>query len=105
MITVECKIHSSMEKVWLCWTKPEHIQKWYFASFDWHAPYAENDLKVDGKFKTTMSAKDGSFSFDLEGVYTEIKKYDTIAFTLADGRKVKITFSNFDTDIDRKSVV
>ncbi|MEQ8808741.1 MAG: SRPBCC domain-containing protein, partial [Imperialibacter sp.] len=60
---------------------------------DWHAPFAENDPKTGGKFKTTMAAKDGSFSFDFEGVYSLVKKNEQIAYGLADGRQVNITFT------------
>ncbi len=91
--TVETAIKEPIEKVWKYWTEPKHITRWYNASDDWHAPYAENDLRVDGKFKTTMAAKDGSVSFDFEGVYTNIKEYKVIEYTINDGRKVKITFS------------
>jgi uncharacterized protein YndB with AHSA1/START domain len=40
-----------------------------------------------------MAAKDGSFSFDFEGVYTKVQEYKAIEYTLSDGRKVQITFS------------
>jgi uncharacterized protein YndB with AHSA1/START domain len=92
MITVTTSIEASIEKVWDAWTNPTHITQWYHASEDWHAPYADNDLRIGGKFKTTMAAKDGSFSFDLEGVYTKVELHNYIAYTLPDGRKVEITF-------------
>ncbi len=78
LITVETTIKAPVEKVWKYWTEPEHITQWYNTSDDWHAPYADNDLRVDGKFKTTMAAKDGSTAFDLEGVYTKIEEYKGI---------------------------
>jgi uncharacterized protein YndB with AHSA1/START domain len=93
-VTVETVVKTPIEKAWKFWNDPKHITKWYYASDDWHAPYAENDLRVNGKFKTTMSAKDGSFSFDFEGTYTAIQENKLIEFTIADGRKVKITFSD-----------
>jgi uncharacterized protein YndB with AHSA1/START domain len=93
MITVECNVKSLISKVWEYFTGPEHIMNWYHASDDWHVPYAENELKINGKFKTTMAAKDGSFSFDFEGIYTNILDQSIIEYTLADGRKVKITFT------------
>lgn len=40
-----------------------------------------------------MEAKDGSFGFDFGGTYDEVKLYEIISYTLADGRKVKITFN------------
>ena len=57
-IIVQITVNVPVEKAWELWTKPEHIVKWYYASDDWHAPNAENDLKVNGKFKTRMEAKD-----------------------------------------------
>ena len=93
-ITVETTIKAPVEKVWKHWTDPKDITQWCNASDDWHAPYADNDLRMDGKFKTTMAAKDGSTSFDFEGIYTNIQPYKVIEYTIGDGRKVKITFSS-----------
>lgn len=92
-ITVETTVKANLEKVWHYWNEPAHICNWYFASNDWHAPAAENDLRVDGKFKTTMAAKDGSMAFDFEGVYTNVLPQQLIEYVLEDGRKVKISFS------------
>ena len=94
MITITTTVEASIEKVWDAWTNPIHITQWYQASDDWHAPYTDNDVRVDGTFKTTMAAKDGSFSFDLEGVYTKVELHKYIAYTLSDGRNVEITFNN-----------
>jgi len=92
MITVKSTINASIDKVWNFWTLPEHITKWSFASPDWHTPFAENDLREGGKFKSTMAAKDGSMSFDFEGEYTLVKQNEAIEYVMADGRKVEITF-------------
>lgn len=91
-ITVSTTVNAPVEKVWQYWNEPDHITKWCQASDDWHAPYAENDVKPGGKFKTTMAAKDGSYSFDFEGVYTSIILYNLLEYTMADGRKVKVIF-------------
>jgi len=95
-ITVETMVNSPIEKVWSCWSEPRHITKWCQASDDWHAPYADNDLRTGGKFKTTMAAKDGSFSFDFEGVYDNVEKYKVIEYKISDGRSVKIVFTPTD---------
>jgi uncharacterized protein YndB with AHSA1/START domain len=92
--TVETTVNAPVTKVWECWTKPEHITKWCHASDDWHAPYAENDPQTDGKFKTTMAAKDGSFSFDFEGAYTKVVENSLIEYGIGDGRAVKIVFTS-----------
>jgi uncharacterized protein YndB with AHSA1/START domain len=91
-ITVEATIKSPVEKVWDAWNQPKHITQWCAASDDWHAPRAENDLRVGGKFTTTMAAKDGSMSFDFGGVYTKLEPLKTIHYTIDDGRKVQISF-------------
>lgn len=93
-VTVESIINAPVEKVWKYWNEPSHITKWCAASDDWHAPFAENDLRVDGQFKTTMAAKDGSFSFDFGGVYTKVEEHKAIDYTMGDGRKVQIQFSS-----------
>lgn len=95
-ITVETTVNKPVAKVWESWTRPEHIMQWCSASDDWHAPYADNDLRVDGHFKTTMAAKDGSFSFDFGGVYTTVADCSRIEYTLGDGRKVSIHFTGED---------
>lgn len=91
-ITVEALINAPIEKVWECWTAPEHIIQWNRASDDWHCPKAVNDLKVGGHFSFTMAAKDGSFSFDFEGNYDEVVENKRIAYTMSDGRKAEVTF-------------
>jgi uncharacterized protein YndB with AHSA1/START domain len=92
-ITVETTINAPIEKVWEYWNEPEHITGWAFASDDWEAPAAENDLRVGSKFKTTMAAKDKSASFDFTGVYTAVKEYQLIEYDLDDGRHVKVEFT------------
>lgn len=92
MITVQNTINASMEKVWELWTAPEHVVKWNNASDDWHTPFAENDLRIGGKFKYTMASKDGTMRFDFEGIYTNVVNPSLIEYEMADGRKVKIVF-------------
>jgi len=93
-ITIEAVIKAPVKKVWELWTNPEHITKWNYASDDWHTPKAENDLRAGGKFSYRMEAKDGSFGFDFGGVYDEVKPNALIAYTLGDGRKAKIVFTD-----------
>ncbi|MDD5361896.1 MAG: SRPBCC family protein [Ignavibacteria bacterium] len=92
-IIVQTNIKAPVEKVWEYWTSPEHITKWNFASADWQTPWAENDLRPGGKFKSRMEAKDGSAGFDFEGTYTTMKTNELIEYEIGDGRKVKVIFS------------
>ncbi len=92
-ITVANTVNAPVEKVWKFWTAPEHITQWNNASEDWHTPFAENDLRIGGKFLSRMEAKDGSYGFDFGGVYDEVKTNELIAYTIGDGRKVKVIFT------------
>lgn len=91
-ITVSVIVNCSINKVWEFFSEPQHITKWNQAADNWHCPASENDLKLGGKFKHTMPAKDNSFSFDLEGVYTRVDLYKQIDYVLADDRKVSLVF-------------
>jgi uncharacterized protein YndB with AHSA1/START domain len=93
VITVEATVNAPVEKVWKIWTGPEYIVLWNTASEDWHTTKAENDLREGGKFSSRMEAKDGSFGFDFEGIYDEIKTNELIAYTMPDGRKVRTIFA------------
>ena len=95
-ITIEADIKAPIEKVWEYWNSPTHITKWAFASDDWEAPHAENDLRTGGKFLTRMASKDGSQGFDFEGIYSQVKEHELIEYDLADGRHVKIVFTTRD---------
>jgi uncharacterized protein YndB with AHSA1/START domain len=95
-IVIKITVHAPISKVWECWTQPEHITKWNFASDDWECPKASNDLRVGGKFSSTMAAKDGSASFDFEGIYSQVVDHKKITYGLADGREIETTFEEID---------
>jgi uncharacterized protein YndB with AHSA1/START domain len=97
-ITVESTVNVPVEKVWHLWTTPEHITQWSNASDDWHTPHAENDLREGGSFISRMEARDGSYGFDFGGVYNEVKTNKVIAYTMGDGRKVRVSFSGSDNE-------
>ena len=92
-ITVSALVNKPVADVWNTWTDPKHITQWCAASDDWHCPKATNDLKTGGKFSSTMAARDGSFSFDFEGVYDDVQPHQRIAYTMADGRTCEILFT------------
>src|SRR5690554_4050123 len=91
-ITVETTVNAPIGKVWEAWTLPQHILQWNNASEDWYTRKAENDLRTGGSFLSRMEAKDGSFGFDFGGTYDEVKHQELIAYTMGDGRKVRIEF-------------
>lgn len=93
-IIIETSVDLPVEKVWNLWTGPQHIIHWNYAADDWRCPKAENDLRVGGKLKARMEAKDGSVGFDFEGTYDEVIPNERMAYTLEDGRKVSVVFKN-----------
>lgn len=103
-IKVETIINADIQKVWKHWNDIESIKSWAFASDDWECPYAENDLRVGGRFLTRMSAKDKSQSFDFSGTYTEVTGFGKIKYIMdkADGenkhRECEIIFTDLGND-------
>ena len=90
MITIQATVMVDAAKAWECYTLPEHITKWNFASDDWHCPAAFNELKVGGTYRVRMEAKDGSFGFDLEATYDSVEPGNSFTYTMSDGRPVHL---------------
>lgn len=97
-IKIDITILAPVEKVWNYYNDPQHITQWNFAHESWECPHSENDLRVGGKFKNRMEAKDKSFGFDFEGTYDEIINNQRIKYHLDDGRKVDIVFDEVDAN-------
>lgn len=95
-IKIDITILAPVEKVWDYFNTPEHITKWNFAHESWECPSSENDLRVGGKFKTRMEAKDGSFGFDFEGIYDQVITNEKIKYHLEDGRVAEVIFDKID---------
>lgn len=91
-ITVQVAVNAPIEKVWDKINNPKDIEQWNQASPDWHCLNASNNLEVGGKLKSTMAAKDGSFSFDFIGIYDEIIPQKFIKYHMEDSRTVEISF-------------
>lgn len=93
-IIIEATVAAEPDNVWLCWTDPQHITQWNFATEDWHCPSASNEVQVGGKLKSRMEAKDGSFGFDFEATYEAVDAPKRMTYVLDDGRKVTTTFED-----------
>lgn len=98
-ITVEALVRAPIDTVWEAWTAPAHITKWNAASDDWHTPHAEADLRAGGAFLSRMEAKDGSVGFDFTGTYTRVEPPHRLAYEIADGRAVSVTFAEEDDGV------
>ncbi len=96
-ITVATTIPLPIERAWQVYTDPSEITHWNFASDDWHCPKASTDLRIGGVHKARMEAKDGSFGFDFEGIYTEVDPPRALTLELGDGRQSRTTFQSAGT--------
>lgn len=83
-ITVSASVNVDKNKVWDCYTNPEHIVHWNFADPSWHCPIAENNMTIGGKYLARMEAKDGSFGFDFEAFYTKIDMQNSFSYSFGD---------------------
>jgi len=92
-ITVTATVNATAEKVWDSYTNPKHIVNWNFADPSWHCPGAENDMRIGGTYKARMEAKDGSYGFDFEAVYSEITQGRRFTYEFG-GRKATVQFNN-----------
>jgi len=90
-ITVSASINADQNKVWDYYTNPKHIINWNFADPSWHCPSAQNDMRVGGTYKARMEAKDGSFGFDFEAVYSTINEGKEFTYEFG-GRIANVTF-------------
>lgn len=96
VIHIKATINRGIADVWNYYTDPMHIVEWNFATADWHCPKATNELSVGGKYFARMETKDGSFGFDLIGIYNEIVPHKKLSYALEDQRKVVTLFKSSD---------
>lgn len=94
-ITIETLIAADRQQVWNCYTDPAHITGWNFADPSWHCPAARNDLNIGGRYFARMEARDGSFGFDFEAIYTEIRPGESFTYEFG-GRHATVSFRELD---------
>lgn len=94
-ITVQVSVNASKQKVWDYYTLPEHITQWNFADPSWQCPSASNDMQVGGKYSARMEAKDGSFGFDFDAIYTDITVGENYTYDFG-GRFATVEFKAID---------
>ena len=94
-ISVNVLVPAPIDVVWSAYTTPQDIMQWNAASDDWHTTASSVDLRPGGAFSSRMEAKDGSFGFDFEGVYTQIIENEFIEYSFGD-RLATVTFAEED---------
>jgi uncharacterized protein YndB with AHSA1/START domain len=90
-LVVRTEVAANREKVWNLYTQPEHIMAWNFAHPSWHCPSASNDLRIGGRYLARMEAKDGSFGFDFDAIYTEVVPTERFMYEFG-GRQATVEF-------------
>lgn len=91
-ISIEAFVASNRSKTWRCYTDPEHIVHWNFAHESWHCPVARNEPIVGGTYFARMEARDGSFGFDFEAVYTQVMPMERFTYVFG-GREATVVFT------------
>jgi uncharacterized protein YndB with AHSA1/START domain len=71
--------HTSQERVFDAWTKPELMQQWFSPEGSWQRK-TSNTLKVDGKYQHDMIDPEGNV-YPHTGEYIELVRPSKIVFT------------------------
>jgi uncharacterized protein YndB with AHSA1/START domain len=82
-LILERVIDVPRELVWLAWTTPEHIKRW-FTPAPWTTVACEIDLRPGGIFRTVMRSPEGA-EFPSAGCYLEVVKNERLVWTNALG--------------------
>lgn len=69
-LVLERAVDVSPELVWMAWTQPEHLKKW-FTPAPWTTVECEIDLRPGGLFRTVMRSPEGK-DFPNVGCYLEV---------------------------------
>lgn len=89
-ITLNKPIGATPDRVYRAFLDPIDLMGWYQASPGWTTPWARVDAVPGGKLTIRFQDPDGTHSFDLEGVFTELIPDRLIDYTMTDGRRVRI---------------
>lgn len=85
------------EKVWLAWTRPEHLKRW-FTPAPWTTVEVEIDLRPGGVFRSVMRSPEGE-EFPNIGCCLEVVENRRLTFTDALGPGFRPTENPFFTAI------
>lgn len=94
MIRLENNVPAPAERVFDAFVTPEDLMRWHRASDDWTTPHAETDPRVGGRFNIGFGDPAGEHSFDFTGEYTEVDRPNRLAYTIDDGRKSTVDFTD-----------
>lgn len=78
-LTIKREFDAPRELVWRAWTQAEALMRWYCPK-DFAVLFAQNDLRVGGKWRSGMRAPDGG-EYIHHGVYHVIDEPYRLIFT------------------------
>jgi len=78
-LVLERVIDVPRELVWIAWTRPEHLERW-FCPAPWQTIGCEIDLRPGGVFRTAMRGPEGEESGG-EGCYLEVVENERLVWT------------------------
>lgn len=82
-LVLERSVDVPPELVWMAWTEPEHLEKW-FTPAPWTTVECEIDLRPGGVFRTVMRSPEGE-DHPNTGCYLEVVPNRKLAWTDALG--------------------
>jgi uncharacterized protein YndB with AHSA1/START domain len=80
-LLLERVVDVSPELVWMAWTVPEHVKKW-FTPVPWQTIECEIDLRPGGIFRTVMRSPEGQVINNV-GCFLEIATNRRLVWTIA----------------------
>lgn len=80
-LVLERIVEVPVDLVWLAWTTPEHLKKW-FTPAPWTTVDCEIDLRPGGIFRTVMRSPEGR-EFPGVGCYLEVIRNEKLVWTNA----------------------
>jgi uncharacterized protein YndB with AHSA1/START domain len=80
-LTLERLVDVPRELVWLAWTTPEHLKRWFTPS-PWQTVDCEIDLRAGGVFRTVMRSPEGR-EYPNVGCYLEVVEGERLVWTNA----------------------
>jgi uncharacterized protein YndB with AHSA1/START domain len=78
-LVITREFNAPVDEVWRAWTEPEEYKKWWGPK-SFTCPFCQIDLRVGGKYLSSMKAPDGS-EFWTTGEYREIDPLRRIVYT------------------------
>src|SRR5262249_54154185 len=98
-VVIERTFDAPRQLVWDCWTKSEHIAKW-FGPHQMKVPEAKSDLRPGGEWRIVMRDQNGA-DYTGKGVYREVRAPERFTATVDVSEHPDEWFDVIEPDRDR----